>query len=432
MNTFFVYSIRTAGLKWARGRYLKLLAWQLIVGMLVLSGCQTTVPKTESAPEQPPKTESPKAEAPKVELPKSAAPGVDSAPPPLTQPAPPPTDVTRFPAAKNGKAAHKDYVEVEVFYATDRAATGRPEPAKFYGTQRGNLQYGTATVSIPKGKTHKTGELESPVWWKFEFREDPTKHIVLMSLTQMQNAAFYRKLQDASAARDLFVFVHGFNVTFEDAVRRTAQIAYDLPFPGVPVTYSWPSQGSPKPFGYTADEATVEWTERHLKAFLKDLQARSGAQHIHLLAHSMGNRALTKVLRSIASEQPSPLFSQVILAAPDIDADVFERDIAPAMLRAANRFTLYASSDDQALAASKEVHGYPRAGQSGESLIVLSGLDTIDASGIDTSLLGHSYFAEQTSLVTDIFMLLRHGTPPNARQLSPRQKNGIPYWSIAP
>jgi len=362
---------------------------------------------------------------------KSAPRAARAAPPPVMSSAPS-ADEMRAPAAKNGGTPSEDFVEVEVFYATDRAATGKPAPAKFFGTQRGELQYGTTTVSIPKGDKHKKGELESPVWWKFEFREDPAKHVVLMSLTPMPETLYYQNLHKAADGHDLFVFVHGFNVTFEDAVRRTAQIAYDLPFPGVPVAYSWPSQGSPKPLGYTADEAAIERTERNLKKFLKDLHDRSGATRIHLLAHSMGNRALTKVLRSIASEQTSPLFSQVILAAPDIDAEVFEKDIAPAMLRAANRVTLYASSDDNALAASKKIHDFPRAGQSGASLIVLPGLDTIDASGIDTSLLGHSYFAEQTSLITDIFMLMRNGTAPDARQLSTHQKNGIPYWSLAP
>jgi esterase/lipase superfamily enzyme len=317
-------------------------------------------------------------------------------------------------------------VEVEVFYATDRARTGKPQPAQYFGSKRGTMQYGLCSVSIPR--RHTRGELESPVWWKFEFKEDPAKHVVLLGRTTLEQSAFFERLRSTASEGDLLVFVHGFNVTFEDAVRRTAQMAHDLRFPGVPVTYSWPSRGAAKPLDYTADEATVEWTEPHLKQFLKDLRARAGSGRIHLIAHSMGNRALTKVLRSIAAESPPVVFNQVILAAPDIDAEVFEHDIAPAMLKAAQRVTLYASSDDEALAVSKTVHGYPRAGQSGAQLTLVRGVDTIDASGIDTSLLGHSYFANQ--LVEDIFALLRNGLPPDERRLDPREKQGLRYWAL--
>jgi esterase/lipase superfamily enzyme len=99
----------------------------------------------------------------------------------------------------------------------------------------------------------------------------------------------------------------------------------------------------------------------------------------------------------------------VILAAPDIDADVFKRDIAPALTAAGRPITLYASSEDLALVASKAVHGSPRAGDSGQGLVIVAGIETIDATNIDTSLLGHSYFAETRSVLSDMFYLIRNG-----------------------
>jgi hypothetical protein len=59
---------------------------------------------------------------------------------------------------------------------------------------------------------------------------------------------------------------------------------------------------------------------------------------------------------------------------------------------------------------------------------VVPGLDTVDASGVDTSLLGHSYFANQ--LVEDLFALLRNGLSPAERRLDPREKEGLPYWVL--
>lgn len=126
----------------------------------------------------------------------------------------------------------------------------------------------------------------------------------------------------------------------------------------------------------------------------------------------MGNRGLTKAIVSLISEKPElkSKIKEIILAAPDIDADVFKRDIAPQMVSKIQKpITLYVSSDDMALQASRQVHGSSRAGDSGKSIVLVKGIETIDASGIDTSLLSHSYFAETTSIIADIFDLIKTG-----------------------
>lgn len=212
-----------------------------------------------------------------------------------------------------------------------------------------------------------------------------------------------------------FLFVHGYNVTFEDAAKRTAQISYDLGFEGAAVFYSWPSQGSIS--AYTVDEQNAEWAKTDLKAFLNDFFTRSDAQNIYLIAHSMGNQALTKALAAILTEKPElkRRLKEVILAAPDIDAEVFKRDIAPVLTASGRPVTLYASSKDLALTASKQVHQYPRAGDSTGRVIMVPGVETIDATGLDTSFLGYSYFAEARSILADIFYLIKNGQRANQR-----------------
>src|SRR5262245_28654371 len=118
--------------------------------------------------------------------------------------------------------------------------------------------------------------------------------------------------------------IHGYNVTFEDAARRTAQIAYDLGFSGAPVFYSWLSQGTVT--SYTIDESNIEWTQASLRIFLEDFFARSTAHNVYLIAHSMGNRALTHAVSSLLNENPTLKnhLRELILAAPDIDAEVFK------------------------------------------------------------------------------------------------------------
>jgi esterase/lipase superfamily enzyme len=119
---------------------------------------------------------------------------------------------------------------------------------------------------------------------------------------------------------------------------------------------------------------------------------------------------------------------QVIFAAPDIDSDTFV-DLAREFHRQASRFTLYASSKDRALIVSKTVHGYPRAGDAGPGLIIANGVDTVDATAVDTSLMGHSYIGENSSVLSDVFDLLIDGPAPERRfRLAPRQRAGERYW----
>jgi esterase/lipase superfamily enzyme len=123
----------------------------------------------------------------------------------------------------------------------------------------------------------------------------------------------------------------------------------------------------------------------------------------------------------------------VVLAAPDIDAEVFRRDLAPAITQIARRVTLYASSNDQALLASRTLHAYPRAGESGANLVVAPGIDTIDVSAVDTSLLGHSYYGDNNSIIADLYHLVHDALPPGQRErLQAANLSGLPYWVFVP
>jgi esterase/lipase superfamily enzyme len=344
---------------------------------------------------------------------------------------------SREPGERPPKKEEK-YQVVEVLYATDRKATGKTAPGKFFGGERSDgssLSLGICEVSIPFD--HKIGELESPSILKLEFSPDPEEHIALLRIEPATEAGFYLHLSSrvaASARSGAFVFIHGYSVTFEDAARRTAQLAYDLKFSGPPIFYSWPSQGAKAK--YTVDETNIEWTIPHLQGFLARIASESGATTLHLIAHSMGNRALTRALvelsRAAVEATDRPRFRQIVLTAPDIDADVF-RQLAAAMQKAAERITLYASSEDEALKLSKKFHGYPRAGDVGESIVVCPGVDTVDVSAVDTSLLGHSYYGDNRSVIGDLFNLLQDGAPPSQRfGLLPVKWKELQYWRFQP
>jgi Alpha/beta hydrolase of unknown function (DUF900). len=116
-----------------------------------------------------------------------------------------------------------------------------------------------------------------------------------------------------------------------------------------------------------------------------------------------------------------------------VNAYTFTDQIWPGIKTAAKRFTVYASSDDEALKASKSSKGpndFDRLGEAGPKIVVISGLDTVDASGIDTSLLGHSYVDSCIPVMDDVQMILQKGLAPLQRKLHDRYKEGLAYWTF--
>lgn len=117
--------------------------------------------------------------------------------------------------------AEDEYEVVEVFYGTDRnRRAGEVDPRRLYGGDRGELRLGTLEVSIPKD--HRMGELEAPRWWRLELRPDPEKHVVLLSVDELPRDDFARRMRErveATGEREAFVFVHGYNVDFDEAAR---------------------------------------------------------------------------------------------------------------------------------------------------------------------------------------------------------------------
>src|SRR5262249_15753354 len=130
---------------------------------------------------------------------------------------------------------------VKVFFATDRLPSGTKGPSNVFGIEwnkKGDhLTTGFLEVSIPPH--HQPGQVERH-WkiFKWEGKEDTAKHVVITTLTQMSSDTFYAELRREFANRNdsersALVFIHGFNVTFDDAAYRTAQLAYDLGYNGV-------------------------------------------------------------------------------------------------------------------------------------------------------------------------------------------------------
>jgi esterase/lipase superfamily enzyme len=310
------------------------------------------------------------------------------------------------------------YHIMRVYYATNRKATASPAPDAYFAGDRAKLSYGVVNVALPK--SHEVGQLEAPSIFRLEFREDPEKHVMLQSLTPLKIDTWRSEIAKRATALGnpgILVFIHGYNSSFSDAARRAGQLAFDLKFGGSTVLFSWPSRAAT--LEYTVDEQAAEWSIPDMKEVLASIATIAPGAPVYVVAHSMGNRVFTRGFQALLAEDPAKRrpFKQIILAAPDVDADVFTREIGPAILNKGPHFTLYASSNDKALAASRGVHGgYRRLGESGKDIVVLQGLDTVDASSVDTEFLGHSYFGDSGTVMSDLKYVIRKSLPPEQRE----------------
>ncbi len=328
-------------------------------------------------------------------------------------------------AAITGLAAVTTLAIQSIRFADSK--TTELENVEYGSTLSETVEMGICEVTIPE--SHRTGELESPaLLMRLEVKADPAKHIVLKSVHRLDPNSFFddmhRELEQKGS--NVLVFVHGYNVSFEDAARRTAQMAYDLKFPGAPVFYSWPSQANW--YGYRSDSENIKNSVDQIKLFLTDVATKSNATSINLVAHSMGNVGLTSALAKMGDTK----FNQIVLAAPDIDAETFKHDIAPKVVTKGKRVTLYTSKTDLALIASKYFNRGPRAGDSGSELVLVPGIQTIDATAVDSSLLGHSYYGSNVNVLYDLGQLLNGKTIESRDYLRPNSDLTKPYWYFIP
>jgi esterase/lipase superfamily enzyme len=383
---------------------------------------QRPAPGTETAAPQPPPP--PVATAP-------------SSPPPSAAPSSPqPKAASR--SLASAPDSNKPYTEVDIFFGTDRkreadrSKFGRAVAA--FGTGRSNqLALGKAVVTVPKEGREK-GAIPRPEWdlivARFSLREeDLSRDFTVFAVDVMNKNDFVREARQKLAGSrrfegQAFVFVHGYFVTFDDALFRAAQIAHDLEFDGVPFVYSWPSVAGVT--GYVLDRGRARDARDQLREFVDLIAKESGAKEVHLIAHSMGADPLLEVLRDIQRTEPQvakagrPRFGEIILAAPDITRESFEL-IAAQITGLRRGMTLYASSSDRAMTVSR----WTRLGESPAGYVPASGpvvvpgaADTIDISSLDTSFfaLNHSTFADREALLGDIRRLISSGLrPPSTR-----------------
>ncbi len=316
-----------------------------------------------------------------------------------------------------------------ILFATNRAPTGvEPEGQR---TRFGNVvtespTYGAALVELPGRQRGVSPDLADGT----AAVEGQATRVTIPAVQTTSAAAFSEAVKQqvaASRQRDLLIFVHGFNVSFESALARTAQIALDMPFNGAVVAYAWPTQGGVT--NYRSDEPLNAASTSPFAQFLYQLLTTlPGDTRIHVVVHSMGNRI---VLRGINRLPPAPagqpFFANIVLCAPDIGVSEFE-SLAEGVMQRARRVTLYACQGDTALKVSRQIHGERRAGET-DPAVCVGGMETIDCSAVELDFLGHSYYGSNLDVLADLFALIKEDSPAAQRgHLKGIRRRGNEYF----
>jgi esterase/lipase superfamily enzyme len=365
--------------------------------------------------------------APAITLPPSAMPSPVGA---ALPPAAPDDDAAQKMRALSGDCqAEFSGTCYPVWFGTDRKPLDANNLALGFGPEPDDtLHFGKRIVRIPLG--HRAGELGSPLWKRLLAGVDD--RITVDPATTLAPDAFVRDVRSFldqldPSDRNVLVYIHGFNTSFDEAAKRAAQLGFDLKVPGVTAFYSWPSLANIT--AYVGDLSRMEASEQHLADFLVRTTQLVERGRVHLIAHSMGNRGLLRAMHRATTQaalRSGTRFGQIFLAAPDIDAKTFAQ-LASVYPGAAEHTTLYVADQDKAMLALEWATAEARAGGA-PPVLVLPGIDTVRVRGWSLFRLGHSYVAEDASVLRDIRTVLHWHEAPALR----RVRNGWPQPDDTP
>lgn len=274
--------------------------------------------------------------------------------------------------------------------------------SNFYGFLTDvQTHFGQCFISVPAKRT--IGDIT----WNNS--QDKNLFFHMLGKNDLREEDFFNQIK-AHPFEEVLVFIHGFNVNFDEAVIRAGQIKYDLKFPGEVIVYSWPAGSEAGILNQLMIKSVYESNFNEAKLnrepFARFLnQLTTTKKKIHMVVHSMGHQVVLPALARESTNGKKKIIDQLILNAPDFDKAEFAK-ISPALVDVANRVTLYCSPGDNALVASQKVNGGYRAGM----CFKFDNIDVINVNEVDSPVLGvgglgHGYYSSRP-ILSDIYQVL--------------------------
>lgn len=389
-------------------------------------------------------------------------------------PTPPNIYTTATPYDTMDIPPEKQSATSQIIYFTDRQPEANTEGELEFDNERSAvMRYGTAQVEIGENKSWSditqaansdidrvkmkvSLESLSP---QSEFPSTPLLFTVENGIgkfdTQQKQAferardnfkAFIRDHLKSAHKKDVVIFIHGFNTSFEEALFTTNDIHHYSGRTTVPIAYTWPA-GDGNIFGYFHDQSSADYTIYHLKEFFRSLMSMNEIENIHVVTHSLGTRATTTALRELLIEtraaRKNPLeefnIKNLIMAAPDIDYGVAtQRLIAEQFAAGFGRITVYTNPKDKALSLSGLLQASMRFGKllpdaEGERpKEIFKGVTNVSFITVNSKTPGfsnHGYFVRNPSALSDLVTLINTPSDPGT-PTRPLKNLGGNFWEM--
>lgn len=279
-----------------------------------------------------------------------------------------------------GLVPHADNSSVNramtVPFVTVRAIEQNRKGLRYYGRERGEASVGDCTVDLDLRKNRQIFGLEQRT---------------------------LDEVLDRFAVPDgrVAVYIHGYNVDFEQACRDAALLQERAGLEDRLLLFSWPANGNV--MSYLRDAGDLEWSISPLRDLLVTLADRFGSQNVDLIGHSMGARGVVDAVSAFGEVRGrDSMLGRLILIAPDLDGDIFVRDFAK-FGELASAVTVYVSAQDRALRTSRNVSSEPRVGEGEVDLSELDGIDVVEVSQRRWKLRsGHMYHLQDEDVAEDL------------------------------
>jgi esterase/lipase superfamily enzyme len=267
--------------------------------------------------------------------------------------------------------------------ATTRKAVNGASAKPWFGHER-------ARLSIARAR------LTPPDQGRFSLRSVGLSHWRFDALEPVPQ--FSELLGEVAGPRDVLLYVHGFNQTFEAAALDAAHLSEGIGFRGETMLFSWPSKA--KLFDYGYDRESAMWSRDALEQVIAALITSPAVGRIHVVAHSIGAMLTMEALRQIYARYGAAAAERVgavVFAAPDVDMDVFSSSVERVGYLAP-KITLITSSYDRALKLSGWLTGITRVGAAETAALKRLGLRVIDASQQGWGLINHDLFLSNAQI----------------------------------
>ena len=363
------------------------------------------------------------------------------------------------------------YDDFGMLYATDRKPAESPYEIPFYLNEPGFvLRLGSARVkagpegmdweearriSLAKNRTtdyplqvlsvDETGVLAST----YTFITQPDPPPTTPDQAGKQFAELIDERLAGSGIKDVYIYIHGYRVVFDNPVLVASELWHFLGYRGAFIAYAWRS--TPRTLAYASDTETTVTRARNLRLLLTYLAEKTQVERIHIIGYSAGARLVLRALEQLALLNADATDDQirknvrigsVVFIGADVSREGFGAATAEGLLRIPERTTVYVSSADIALNISQWIFGRERLGQMWADGIPprvaefvrentsLEIVDVTDAAGA-TSGDGHSYFRDSPWVSSDMLTYLAHNVGPARRGLV-KAADDVPVWTFPP